>query len=175
MFGASFDATAAMHAVGIMENSILGTLRREEVERAGFRAESALHTCVGNPDNRFIWCDCFVNLSHRANRTPEVAVENEPAKETDRCRDGDHDVKEHPPASDRGRSKPESQPNKHHDHYRYGCLARQKSGRHLSSGIGQERIECPARTEAAAAVAAAVPDPLDCKEIKSVNPNGNQP
>ena len=156
MFGASFHATAAMHAVGILENAVFGALRRKEVERAGFRAESALHAGIGYADAGFIGADRLVYLSHRADRTPEVPIEYEPPDEADRRRDGDHDVKEHSPASNRGRAKPESQTNEHHDHDRYGCFARQKPSRNLSSSVGQERVECSARTECAAAVPSAM-------------------
>lgn len=67
MSGAAFNTTAAMHAVGIMENAVLGILRREEVERAGFRTEFAFHAGIGNTNACFIWGDCLVFFPHRAN------------------------------------------------------------------------------------------------------------
>ena len=137
-FGAAFDAAATVHAVGIAEKAVLSFLRGEEVERTGFRTDAAFHACVGDTDGSRVRTDYLVDLSHRADGTPEVAIEYKPSDESDCCGNDDHEVKDHSPASDCSGTKPDNQSGKQQDHYRYRCVARQEPDRNFSSGIGQE-------------------------------------
>ena len=165
-FGAAFDAAATVHAVGIAEKAVPGFLRWRETERTGFRTEAAFHACVGDTDGSRVWTDYLVDLSHRADGTPEVAIEYKPPDESDRCGNDDHEVKDHSPASDCSGTKPEDQSGKQQDHYRYRCVARQEPDRNFSSSVRQERVECPARTECAAAMPSAMTQHAD-------NPDSN--
>ena len=79
MLGAAFDAAEAMHAVGITEDAVRCRVRGEEAEGTRLRAESALHATLGDTDAVLACPDRLVDLAHGADRTPEIAVEDQPA------------------------------------------------------------------------------------------------
>ena len=161
MPGAAFDAAAAVHAVGILKQAVFCIAWREEAERTRFGAEAAFHACIGNADAAFHRPHRLVDFSHRADGTPEIAVEDHPSNESNRGRDGNHDIQQHSPGAERCRAKPEDEPREHHRHNRDGRLSCQKAGGHFASRVGQQRIERAARAEVAAAVPSAMPQRAD--------------
>ncbi len=101
MSGTAFDATVAVNAVWIAEQVALCLIRREEAEGARFGAKSAFHASVGDTDAALQRPHCLVYLSHRADGTPEVAVENQPSNESDCGGNGNHDIQKHSPGAKR--------------------------------------------------------------------------
>ena len=57
MAGAAVNAAAAMNAVGVAEDAILGIAGRVEAEGAGFGAETALDACVRDANGGASWVD----------------------------------------------------------------------------------------------------------------------
>ena len=156
MFRAAFDAALAVHAVWIVEDAVPCRIGREESEGACLCAQSAFDTGCGYADASLVGVDCLVYLPHRTDRTPEIAVENQPADESDRGRDGNHDVQEHSPPPKCGRSQPDDQPREHRNHHEDRRLAFQEAGGDVSPRVWQQRVECPAWAEVAASVASSV-------------------
>ena len=99
MFWAAFYAAAAVHAIGIAEQTLLCLAWREEAEGARLGAKSAFHTSVGDANATLHWPHCLVYFPHRADGTPEVTVEDQPPNEAYGGRDGYHDVQQHSPAA----------------------------------------------------------------------------
>ena len=161
MLGTAFDAAETVHAVGVAEDAVLRRARREESEGALLRAQSALHAAVGDADAAFSGSDHLVDFAHRTDRTPEIAVEDQPADEPDRGRDDDHDVKEHPDLAEGCRPQPGGQPGNHRQHHDDRRLAVQETGGNFALRIRQQGIERPAGTEVAASVPSAVPDRVE--------------
>ena len=104
--GTAVDAAAAVDAIGVAEEAILGVAGRVETEGAGFGTETAFDACVRDANGGASWVDRLVYLSHRADRTPERTVEDEPPDESDRRRDGNHGVEEESPGAHRRRLHP---------------------------------------------------------------------
>ncbi len=99
--GTAVDAAAAVDAIGVAEEAILGIAGRVEAEGAGFGTETALDACARDANGGASWVDRLVYLSHRADGTPEITVEDKPPDESDRRRDGDHGVEEESPGAHR--------------------------------------------------------------------------
>ena len=156
---------SARHSAGTAGSPGSGTRRpplsrggREEAERTRLRALAALHARPAHADAALAGADGFVDLSHRADRAPEPAVEDEPAGEADGRGDGDGRPEEEPPFAQRRRAQPREQPGEHRGHDEDGRLLREQPRRHLASGVGQHRIEGAPRAEVPASVPPAVPD-----------------
>ena len=99
MFWAAFYAAAAVHAIGIAEQTLLCLAWREEAEGARLGAKSALHAGSIHADAALSRADRLVDLPHRADGTPEIAIEDQPPNEAYGGRDGYHDVQQHSPAA----------------------------------------------------------------------------
>ena len=156
MFRAAFDAAQAVHAVGIVENAVFCRGGREEAEWTDLGAKSAFDAGVGYADAALAGMDCLVYLAHWTDRTPEKAVEDQPADDSDSGCDGDHDVQEHTPATERGRAKPDGQPREHRNHHEDRRLAFQETRRNFAPRIRQQRVEGPTGAEIAAPVASSM-------------------
>ncbi len=101
MAGAAVDAAAAMDAVGVAEEAVLGIAGRVEAEGAGFGAETAFDACVRDANGGVSRVNRLVDFPHRADGAPEITIEDEPPDESDRRRDGDHGVEEESPGAHR--------------------------------------------------------------------------
>ena len=97
--GAAVDAAAAVNAVGVAEEAILGVFGRVEAEGAGFEAETAFDACVRDANGGASRVDRLVDFPHRADGAPEITVEDEPPYDSDCCRDDDHGVEEESPGA----------------------------------------------------------------------------
>ena len=138
MPGAAFNAASAVHAVGIAELVVLGITWREEAEGARLGAKSAFHAGIGDAEAVLQRPNRLVDLPHRADGTPEVAIEYQPPDDTYRGRDGDHDVQQHPPGTERRRAEPLSQPREHRHYHHDGEVLLQQGWRYFASRIGQQ-------------------------------------
>ena len=64
--GAAVDAAAAVDAVGVAEEAILGIAGRVEAKGAGFGTETALDACVRDANGGASRIDRLVDFPHRA-------------------------------------------------------------------------------------------------------------
>ena len=101
MAGAAVNAAAALDAIGVAKEAVLGIAGWVEPEGACLGAESAFDAGVRDADGGAPGTDRLVDFPHWADGTPEPAVEDEPPDKAYRRRDGDHGVEEEPPAAHR--------------------------------------------------------------------------
>ena len=159
--GATVDAAAAVNAVGVAEEAVLGVFGRVEAKGAGFGTETALDACVRDANGGVSRVNRLVDFPHRADGAPEITVEDEPPDKSDRRRDGDHGVEEESPGAHRRRLHPEVKPRHHRHHDEKRRFLREQFRRNLAPGVGQKGIERASRTEVAAPVPSAMPERPD--------------